>query len=74
MPDRSRAALPAMAPNSVADKSLSVPPNEPNPVRTPERKTTEGSLRGAMPLKISQITVPLGTTPLFGMITIPSRT
>src|SRR3990172_1771700 len=39
-PERSRACLAAMAPSWVAEKSLRVPPNVPNPVRTPERNTT----------------------------------
>src|SRR2546430_7450999 len=39
-PERSSACFAATAPSSVADKSLSVPPKPPNPVRTPDRKTT----------------------------------
>src|SRR5436190_15279753 len=39
-PDRVRAASAAMAPRSVADRSLSAPPNAPKPVRAPARNTT----------------------------------
>src|SRR5881392_3373526 len=39
-PERSRACLAATAPSSIAERSFSVPPKVPNPVRTPERNTT----------------------------------
>src|SRR2546426_3063628 len=39
-PGRSRACRAATAPSSMADRSFSVPPNVPNPVRTPDRNTT----------------------------------
>src|SRR5207249_2512607 len=38
--ERSNACFAATAPSSIAERSLSEPPNEPKPVRTPERKTT----------------------------------
>src|SRR5437867_2692624 len=39
-PERSSACFEATAPSSIAERSLSVPPKVPNPVRTPERNTT----------------------------------
>src|SRR5205823_7019155 len=39
-PERSRACLAATAPSSIAERSFSVPPKVPKPVRTPERNTT----------------------------------
>src|SRR4029077_3505010 len=40
MPERSSACFAATAPSSIAERSFSVPPNVPKPVRTPERNTT----------------------------------
>ena len=40
---RASAACAAIAPRSVAERSLRVPPKVPKPVRTPERKTTASS-------------------------------
>src|SRR5207245_11150271 len=39
-PERSSAYFAATAPSSIAERSFSVPPNAPKPVRTPERNTT----------------------------------
>src|SRR5882672_11805157 len=39
-PERSSACFAATAPSSIAERSLSVPPKLPKPVRTPERNTT----------------------------------
>src|SRR6266536_3051760 len=38
-PERSSACLAATAPSSIAERSLSVPPNVPKPFRTPDRNT-----------------------------------
>src|SRR5204863_373697 len=38
--ERSSAYFAATAPSSIAERSFSVPPNAPKPVRTPERNTT----------------------------------
>src|SRR2546426_8661358 len=39
-PERSSACFEATAPSSIAERSFSVPPKVPKPVRTPERNTT----------------------------------
>src|SRR6266436_1516488 len=39
-PERSSACFAATAPSSIAERSFSVPPKLPKPVRTPERHTT----------------------------------
>src|SRR6267143_2207095 len=39
-PERSSACFAATAPSSIAERSFSVPPKVPKPVRTPERNTT----------------------------------
>src|SRR5512134_809677 len=45
-PARSKAATAACTPRSVAERSLSLPPKAPKPVRTPERKTMSGWVTG----------------------------
>src|SRR5438067_9583628 len=39
-PERSSACFEATAPSSIAERSFSVPPKVPKPLRTPERNTT----------------------------------
>src|SRR5712671_8163961 len=39
-PERSSACRAATAPSSIAERSFSVPPKLPKPVRTPDRNTT----------------------------------